>query len=219
MPIDVRLTNPDVRLQKAGVGRIAAYPAFMTSQTSGIHEAIETRESRPESPTEFGPLLARLRRRAGVSQMELAFAARLSTRHTNFLERGKANPSRATVRRLCQALNADADTSDQLMLAAGFAPHRSTLGHSVSPSTIELRESFVMAVFIGQQSSAASVRRLGSDCLRQLGLDDVVADLDASAATMTAFETSSTEALARQVARKLICDSVREALKRLGACG
>lgn len=147
--------------------------------------------------------------------MDLAFAARLSTRHTNFLERGKANPSRATVRRLCEALHADAATAEQLMLAAGFAPDRSA--KVLSAATLELQESFVMAVAIGQQSSAASVRRLGSHCLRRLGLENAVENFDAATASMTMVEPLSSDALARQVARKLICDSVHETLQRLGA--
>jgi len=151
--------------------------------------------------------------------MELAFAAGVSTRHANFLERDRANPSRATVRRLCAALEVDDATRDRMMLAAGFAPE-----HDGPPSTAartaDLRDSFTMALAIRQQSSVACVLRMASASLRELGLEDVFArDCTMSRGGPIAADVQSEEGAARELARRIICDSVTETLQRLAERG
>ena len=45
-------------------------------------------------PSEFGAILRHWRRARGISQLELASLAGLSTRHLSFLETGRCGPSR-----------------------------------------------------------------------------------------------------------------------------
>jgi transcriptional regulator with XRE-family HTH domain len=57
-----------------------------------------------------------------LSQLELASVAECSQRHISFLELGRTQPSRAMVRRLSLALGLSLRQSNDLLLAAGFAP-------------------------------------------------------------------------------------------------
>lgn len=70
----------------------------------------------------FGDLLRAARHRRGLSQLELAGRANLSTRHLSFIECGRAQPGVATMRRLLEALGVDERDAGALLDAAGFAP-------------------------------------------------------------------------------------------------
>ena len=77
----------------------------------------------PTSPgAAVGPLLRRWRRHRRLSQMALALAADVSTRHLSYLETGRARPSREMVLRLAAALDVPLRERDHLLLAAGYAP-------------------------------------------------------------------------------------------------
>ena len=78
----------------------------------------------------FPSRLVALRKRRGLSQLDLALAASCSQRHVSFLELGRAQPSREMVLRLAAALEVPFRASNELLLAAGFAPvwTESTLG-------------------------------------------------------------------------------------------
>ena len=52
----------------------------------------------------IGDLLRHWRKRRGLSQLALALEAGSSARHLSFIESGRANPSRAMVLRLAEAL-------------------------------------------------------------------------------------------------------------------
>jgi transcriptional regulator with XRE-family HTH domain len=71
--------------------------------------------------SEFGNLLRHWRRTRGVSQLELANRAGLSTRHLSFLETGRCGPSRGTVLQLGRALDLPRAETDRLLLLAGHA--------------------------------------------------------------------------------------------------
>jgi len=71
--------------------------------------------------SEFGNLLRHWRRTRGVSQLELANRASLSTRHLSFLETGRCGPSRGTVLQLGRALDLPRAETDRLLLLAGHA--------------------------------------------------------------------------------------------------
>jgi transcriptional regulator with XRE-family HTH domain len=71
--------------------------------------------------SEFGNLLRHWRRTRGVSQLELANRAGLSTRHLSFLETGRCGPSRGTVLQLGRALDLPRSETDRLLLLAGHA--------------------------------------------------------------------------------------------------
>jgi transcriptional regulator with XRE-family HTH domain len=73
-------------------------------------------------PTVFGAQLRTWRSTRGQSQMALALAAGVSTRHLSFLETGRASPSREMVLSLSLALELPLRSRNQLLMAAGFAP-------------------------------------------------------------------------------------------------
>jgi transcriptional regulator with XRE-family HTH domain len=62
------------------------------------------------------------RKRRGLSQLQLALSANVSQRHVSFLELGRTKPSREMVLRLAATLDMPLRQSNELMLAAGFAP-------------------------------------------------------------------------------------------------
>jgi transcriptional regulator with XRE-family HTH domain len=70
-----------------------------------------------------GPLLREWRERRRLSQLELALQAEVSTRHLSFVETGRAAPSRGMVLQLAEALDIPLRERNQLLLAAGYAPH------------------------------------------------------------------------------------------------
>ncbi|MEU3270462.1 helix-turn-helix transcriptional regulator [Saccharomonospora sp. NPDC006951] len=69
-----------------------------------------------------GELLREWRDRRRISQLDLAIAADVSTRHLSFVETGRAKPSRNMVLRLGEHLSVPLRERNQLLLAAGFAP-------------------------------------------------------------------------------------------------
>ena len=69
-----------------------------------------------------GALLREWRITRRLSQLELALAAELSTRHLSYVETGKAQPSREVLVRLADALDMPLRERNALMLAAGYAP-------------------------------------------------------------------------------------------------
>jgi transcriptional regulator with XRE-family HTH domain len=70
----------------------------------------------------FGSTLRDWRRRRRLSQLDLAIAADVSSRHVSFLETGRSTPSRAMVLRLADALEVPPRERDELLVAAGLAP-------------------------------------------------------------------------------------------------
>lgn len=72
-----------------------------------------------------GELLRRWRERRRLSQLDLALAAEISTRHLSFVETGRASPSRDMVLRLGEHLGVPLRERNQLLLAAGYAPEYS----------------------------------------------------------------------------------------------
>lgn len=70
----------------------------------------------------FGRLLKGWRGRRGLSQLDLAVAARTTQRHLSFIESGRAMPSRDMVLRLGATLSLPLRQQNALLLAAGYAP-------------------------------------------------------------------------------------------------
>lgn len=70
----------------------------------------------------FPSRLGDFRKRRGLSQLQLASTAGCSQRHISFLELGRTQPSRQMVQRLSVALGLTLRQSNDLHLAAGFAP-------------------------------------------------------------------------------------------------
>ena len=69
----------------------------------------------------FGSQLKEWRGHRRMSQLDLATAAGISTRHLSFLETGRSRPSRDMVHRLALALDLSLRESNQLFHAAGHA--------------------------------------------------------------------------------------------------
>ena len=74
------------------------------------------------APSAFPSRLVWWRKRRGLSQLQLAMAADCSQRHISFLELGRTKPSREMVLRLAAALDVPLRHSNELLLAAGYAP-------------------------------------------------------------------------------------------------
>src|SRR5262249_53026664 len=72
-------------------------------------------------PRLFPALLRHWRTRRGHSQLDLALAADVSSRHLSFLETGRAQPSREMVLRLAATLQVPLRDQNALLRAAGFA--------------------------------------------------------------------------------------------------
>ncbi|MDF0731551.1 helix-turn-helix domain-containing protein [Pseudomonas entomophila] len=72
-----------------------------------------------------GNHLRRLRRQAGLSQLDLALLAGISQRHLSCVETGRAKASPSTLHALLQALDAPLEQCNEVFLAAGFAPRYS----------------------------------------------------------------------------------------------
>ncbi|WP_432844732.1 helix-turn-helix domain-containing protein [Amycolatopsis sp. CA-161197] len=69
-----------------------------------------------------GELLREWRDRRRISQLDLAIAADISTRHLSFVETGRSKPSREMVLRLGEHLEVPLRERNRLLLAAGYAP-------------------------------------------------------------------------------------------------
>lgn len=76
---------------------------------------------KPE-PSAFATALRRFRTSRRLSQLDLALASDVSSRHVSFLESGRAQPSRDMVLQLGAALLLPLQARNALLQAAGFAP-------------------------------------------------------------------------------------------------
>ena len=72
--------------------------------------------------TPFGDVLREWRQRRRMSQLDLALAADVSSRHVSFVETGRSIPSRAMVLRLADVLDVPPREQNHLLIAAGLAP-------------------------------------------------------------------------------------------------
>ena len=70
----------------------------------------------------FGEHLREWRQRRHLSQIDLANAMEVSTRHLSFVETGRSQPSRAMVIRLAESLDVPLRERNTLLVAAGYAP-------------------------------------------------------------------------------------------------
>ena len=69
----------------------------------------------------FPALLKYWRGRSGLSQLDLALAADVSSRHLSYLETGRAKPSEAMVLRLFSTMGVPLRHQNEALVAAGFA--------------------------------------------------------------------------------------------------
>jgi transcriptional regulator with XRE-family HTH domain len=85
-----------------------------------------------------GPLLRDWRRRRRLTQMELALDAGVSTRHLSFVETGRSRPSSDMVLHLAAQLEVPLRERNELLIAAGYAPHYADRGLQ-DPALAEIR--------------------------------------------------------------------------------
>jgi transcriptional regulator with XRE-family HTH domain len=83
--------------------------------------ATTQRETKASHPP-LGLLLRESRAARKLSQLDLALAADVSTRHLSCIETGKARPSRETLARIALACDMPLRERNALLLAAGHAP-------------------------------------------------------------------------------------------------
>lgn len=76
---------------------------------------------RPAEQSVFGRLLRQWRTRRGMSQLDLAVEAGISSRHVSFIETGRAQPSREMVLLLARALDVPLRDRNDLLTGAGYA--------------------------------------------------------------------------------------------------
>ena len=69
-----------------------------------------------------GALLRDWRQRRRMSQLDLAVAAGVSSRHLSFVETGRSKPSRELLLHLAVHLDVPLRERNALLLAAGYAP-------------------------------------------------------------------------------------------------
>ncbi|MES2710582.1 MAG: helix-turn-helix transcriptional regulator [Pseudomonadota bacterium] len=77
-------------------------------------------QTNPNPPA--GDIIRDWRRRRGLSQLDLAGEAGISTRHLSFVETGRASAGRAVLDRLAESLAMPLRARNTLFLTAGFAP-------------------------------------------------------------------------------------------------
>ncbi len=84
-----------------------------------FHRVVLQTEQEPQTA---GELIRFWRARRGLSQLELALDANLSTKHLSFVETGRSSPSRQLLVHLAQHLDLPISERNRLLLAGGFAP-------------------------------------------------------------------------------------------------
>src|SRR6516165_6229781 len=69
-----------------------------------------------------GVLIKEWRQRRRLSQLDLAIAANVSSRHLSFVETGRSRPTSEMILHLAEHLDVPLRDRNALLLAAGFAP-------------------------------------------------------------------------------------------------
>ncbi len=86
----------------------------------------------------YGDLLKYWRKRAGVSQIDLALECDTSSRHLSCVETERAHPSRHLLLRLCATLDIPLRARNSILISAGYAPLYEKTGLS-DPEMAEAR--------------------------------------------------------------------------------
>ncbi|HYF88276.1 helix-turn-helix transcriptional regulator [Azospirillum sp.] len=108
-----------------------------------------TRTGRAPAGPPVGALLRSWRQRRGLSQLDLACEADISTRHVSFLETGRSQPSRSMLIHLAERLDVPLRDRNALLVAAGFAPVYSE--HSLDNPAMEAARKAVDLVLTGHE--------------------------------------------------------------------
>lgn len=87
--------------------------------------------------------LRRLRRQAGISQMELGLRLGVSQRHVSFVERGLSRPSRGLVLAWTDMLGAAPSVRDAILVGLHFAPAQSAAPAMLDPANTAALEALL----------------------------------------------------------------------------
>ena len=133
----------------------------------------------------YAALLRHWRTRRGLSQLDLALQAEVSSRHVSFLETGRSKPSREMVLLLAATLDVPMRDQNVLLESAGFAPafDEPRLDDGMPPIVVQTIDRmlahhepfpmFVMArTYDVLRTNAAAARLLGSMILDHTALSD-----------------------------------------------
>jgi transcriptional regulator with XRE-family HTH domain len=172
----------------------------------------------------FPALLRHWRVQRGHSQLDLALAADVSSRHISFLETGRARPSREMVLRLAAALNLRLRDQNALLHAAGFPAQ---FAQPSFPGELPIEIARALEQMLAQHepfpmlvlSSCYDVLRANAGASRLLSL--IIAEPSAQSQPPNALRTLFDPRLARpsvvdweHTARALLSRLHREALAR-----
>jgi transcriptional regulator with XRE-family HTH domain len=86
-----------------------------------------------------GDLIREWRQRRRLSQLDLAIAANVSSRHLSFVETGRSRPTSEMILHLAEHLDVPLRDRNALLLAGGFAPaypERGLHGHEPYPAAV-----------------------------------------------------------------------------------
>jgi transcriptional regulator with XRE-family HTH domain len=171
----------------------------------------------------YPALLRHWRARRGLSQLDLAVAADVSSRHVSFLETGRAQPSREMVLRLGATLDVPLRDQNAMMRAAGHLPEFEEADAGALPASIERAVARMFAVHdpfpITLLDRHYDVLRVNDGGARLLSR--FVAEPDALPSRINVFRLLFDPRLARpfvvewpRVARSLVARLHRETLGR-----
>jgi len=179
----------------------------------------------------FPALLKYWRGRSGLSQLDLALAADVSSRHLSYLETGRAKPSEAMVLRLFSTMDVPLRHRNEALVAAGFVrrfdePVMADLPAPVQAAIAQMlhqQEPFPMTVLaadyriVDRNAAAAAVfSRIVEDPARLLStsLDMVALIFDPALAQNAFVDWPNT---ARRMLHRLQRELLRTGDERLGA--
>jgi len=127
--------------------------------------------------TTVGPLLRSWREQRRLSQLALADAADVSTRHLSCVETGRARPSRAFVLHVAEHLDVPLRGRNELLMAAGYAPE---YGHTDldAPEMAAVREALDLVLRHAEPYPALVVDRSWDLVRANDGLGLLLDDVD-----------------------------------------
>src|SRR3954449_1986525 len=108
-----------------------------------------------------GHLLRDWRQRRRLSQLDLSSEAGVSARHLSFVETGRATPSREMVLHLAESLEVPLRARNELLVAAGYAPHYGRRGLD-EPDMAAVRTAIERVLAADEPFPAPVVARAGA---------------------------------------------------------
>jgi transcriptional regulator with XRE-family HTH domain len=105
--------------------------------------------------TPIGERLKYWRELRGISQFDLALEGNTSAKHLSFVETGKAHPGRELILRLIETLMIPLAVSNNLLIAAGYAPYYHTTG--LSSNELQQTKSVLIDMMINNKQTPSAL--------------------------------------------------------------